>query len=38
MAVSQPDRIEKAGRAFHAETERAYETLYREHPERFVAV
>ena len=38
MAVSAPDRIEQAGDAFHARTEEAYEALYRQQPDRFLAV
>ena len=38
MAVSQPDRIEKAGDSFHARTETGFEQLYREAPERFLTV
>ena len=38
MAVSQPDRIEKAGDSFHARTQEGFEQLYREEPDRFLAV
>jgi len=38
LAASDPDRIEQAGDAFHAHTEAAYERLYRENPQRFLAV
>ncbi len=38
LAASDPDRIEKAGDSFHARTEEAYEQLYRENPDRFIAV
>ena len=38
FSASQPDRIEQAGDAFHARTEAAFEKLYREEPERFLAV
>lgn len=38
LAASDPDRIEQAGDSFHARTEEAYERLYRENPERFIAV
>lgn len=38
LAASDPDRIEQAGDSFHARTEEAYERLYRENPDRFVAV
>ena len=38
LAVSQPDRIEQAGSAFHGQTEAGFEVLYRENPERFIAV
>ncbi len=38
MAVSQPDRIEKAGDSFHARTQEGFEQLYREEPARFLAV
>ena len=38
MAVSQPDRIEQAGSAFHEQTEAGFEALYRQHPERYLAV
>ena len=38
FSVSQPDRIEQAGDAFHARTEAAFEKLYREEPDRFIAV
>jgi len=38
LSASQPDRIEQAGDSFHARTEEAYETLWRENPDRFIAV
>lgn len=38
LAASQPDRIEQAGDSFHAHTEAGFETLYRENPDRFMAV
>ena len=38
LAVSQPDRIEQAGDSFHAQTETGFETLYQQHPARFLAV
>ena len=38
LAVSDPDRIEQAGEAFHARTEEAYERLCREEPQRFLPV
>ena len=38
LAVSQPDRIEQAGDAFHAQTEAGFEALWREEPGRFLAV
>ena len=38
MAVSQPDRIEKAGDTFHSHTEAGFEELARQYPERFIPV
>ncbi len=38
MAASQPDRIEKAGDTFHAQTETGFEELARQYPERFIPV
>ncbi len=38
MAASQPDRIEKAGDTFHAQTEAGFEELARQYPERFIPV
>ena len=38
FSASEPDRIEQAGDSFHAKTEAAYEQLYRENPDRFLAV
>ena len=38
FSVSQPDRIEQAGAAFHARTEAAYEQLCQENPDRFLPI
>ena len=38
LAVSQPDRIEQAGDSFHARTQAGFEALYRENPDRYLAV
>ena len=38
LAVSQPDRIEKAGDSFHARTQAGFERLYQDAPDRFLAV
>ena len=38
LAVSQPDRIEKAGDSFHASTQAGFEQLYRDDPDRFLTV
>ena len=38
FSASQPDRIEQAGDAFHARTEAAFEKLYQQNPDRFIAV
>ena len=38
LAVSDPDRIEQAGEAFHARTEEAYEELCRRNPGRFLPI
>ena len=38
MAVSQPDRIEKAGDTFHTQTEVGFEELARQYSERFISV
>ena len=38
MEASQPDRIEKAGDSFHAQTEAGFEELARLYPERFLPV
>ena len=38
LAVSLPDRIEKAGDSFHASTQAGFEQLYQEAPDRFLAV
>ncbi len=38
IAVSQPDRIEKAGDTFHSHTEAGFEELARQYPERFIPV
>jgi len=38
MAASQPDRIEKAGDTFHAQTETGFEELARQYPDRFISV
>ena len=38
MAVSQPDRIEKAGDSFHSQTEAGFEKLALQYPERFIPV
>ncbi|MBR6186680.1 MAG: dTMP kinase [Clostridia bacterium] len=38
MAVSQPDRIEQAGDQFHTQTEKGFETLCRQNPDRYLAV
>ena len=38
MAASQPDRIEKAGDTFHAQTETGFEELARQYPDRFIVV
>lgn len=38
LAASDPDRIEQLGDAFQARTEAAYEQLWQENPQRFLAV
>ena len=38
MAVSQPDRTEKAGDTFHSHTEAGFEELARQYPERFIPI
>lgn len=38
FSASEPDRIEQAGDSFHARTEAAYEELYRQNPDRYLAV
>ena len=38
LAVSQPDRIEQAGNAFHSRTEEGFEALWRQHPERYLMI
>ena len=38
FAVSSPDRIEKAGSAFHESTEVGFEALCRENPDRYIPI
>lgn len=38
LAATEPDRIEQQGDNFHARTEAAYEQLFQENPDRFLAI